>query len=156
MSLPLRRHKQLLPCNHSPMSEQIEGDEELLAQRYGRPGRSLWRYIAAVLIFTALPWLIWSAWHHSNPQIRVTLISFQNEQEESIDITYLIQRRDPLMPLTCTLLARDFDKNVVGEIQIPIPGSSQSSLTQSSTIPTRLRAVNASVLSCDAAPGKGK
>jgi hypothetical protein len=138
------------------MSQEIGSNQELLAQRYGRKSSNTWRYIAALLLLTALPWLIWSAWHHSNPQIRVTLISFQNEQDNSIDITYLIQRRDPSLALTCTLIARDFDKNVVGEIEVAIPTSSQSSLTRNDKIPTRLRAVNASVLKCDATDLKGK
>jgi hypothetical protein len=138
------------------MSQEIGSNQELLAQRYGRKSSNTWRYIAALLLLTALPWLIWSAWHHSNPQIRVTLISFQNEQDNSIDITYLIQRRDPSLALTCTLIARDFDKNVVGEIEVAIPTSSQGLLKRSDTIPTRLRAVNASVLKCDATDLKGK
>jgi hypothetical protein len=138
------------------MSQEIGSNQELLAQRYGRKSSNTWRYIAALLLLTALPWLIWSAWHHSNPQIRVTLISFQNEQDNSIDITYLIQRRDPSLALTCTLIARDFDKNVVGEIEVAIPTSSQSSLTRNDKIPTRLKAVNASVLNCDATDLKGK
>jgi hypothetical protein len=138
------------------MSQEIGSNQELLAQRYGRKSSNTWRYIAALLLLTALPWLIWSAWHHSNPQIRVTLISFQNEQDNSIDITYLIQRRDPSLALTCTLIARDFDKNVVGEIEVAIPTSSQGLLKRSDTIPTRLRAVNASVLNCDATDLKGK
>jgi hypothetical protein len=138
------------------MSQEIGSNQELLAQRYGRKSSNTWRYIAALLLLTALPWLIWSAWHHSNPEIRVTLISFQNEQDNSIDITYLIQRRDPSLALTCTLIARDFDKNVVGEIEVAIPTSSQGLLKRSDTIPTRLRAVNASVLNCDATDLKGK
>ncbi|NBP22194.1 MAG: DUF4307 domain-containing protein [Actinobacteria bacterium] len=138
------------------MSQQIGGNEEFLAQRYGKKGSNTWRFIAALLLLTAIPWLIWSAWHHSNPEIRVTLISFQNEQDSSIEITYLIQRRDPSLALNCTLVARDFDKNVVGEIAVAIPGSSQSSLTRNDQIPTRLRAVNASVLNCDAIDSKGK
>ena len=156
MSLQCRRHKLLLPCNHSPMSQQIGSNEEFLAQRYGKKGSNTWRYIAALLLLTALPWLIWSAWHHSNPQIRFTLISFQNEQDNSIDITYLIQRRDPSLVLNCTLIARDFDKNVVGEVEVAIPSSSQGSLSRNDTIPTRLRAVNASVQKCDAIDLKGK
>ena len=138
------------------MTQEIGSNEELLAQRYGKKSSNAWRYIAALLLLTALPWLVWSAWHHSNPQIRVTLISFQNEQDTSIDITYLIQRRDPSLNLNCTLIARDFDKNVVGEVEVAIPSSSQGSLKRDDRIPTRLRAVNASVLKCDAIDLKGK
>ena len=94
---------------------------------------------------------MWSAWHHSNPEIRVTLVSFQNEKSDSIDITYLIERRNPSLPLTCTLVARDIDKNVVGEIEDNVPASATSRITISRTIPTRIAPVNAAVLDCRAA-----
>ncbi len=68
----------------------------------------------------------------------------------------MIQRRDPSLALNCTLIARDFDKNVVGEVEVAIPSSSQGSLSRNDTIPTRLRAVNASVQKCDAIDLKGK
>jgi len=44
----------------------------------------------------------------------------------------------------------------VGEVEVAIPSSSQGSLKRDDTIPTRLRAVNASVLKCDAIDLKGK
>jgi len=138
------------------MSKELGNNEELIAQRYGRNSSNSWRYIAALLLLTGFPYLIWSAWHHSNPEIRITLISFQNEQEASIDITYLVQRRDPSLALNCTLIARDIDKNVVGEVEVVIPGSDQDSVKRSDSIPTRLKAVNASVLKCYAADAKGK
>ena len=94
---------------------------------------------------------MWSAWHHSNPEIRVTLISFQNEKSDSIEITYVVERRDPSRELTCTLVARDIDKNVVGEIEDNVPASTSSSITISRTIPARIAPVNAAVLGCRAA-----
>lgn len=107
--------------------------------------------MAALLLAVFLPWLSWSAWHHSNPEIRVTLISFQNVTEKSIEITYLVERRDPQQPLKCTLLARDIDKNIVGEIEDFIPASNSGSTTKTTTIPTRIAPVNAAVLECNAA-----
>lgn len=125
---------------------------ELLQQRYGRSkSPKAWKFLAALLLAVFLPWLTWSAWHHSNPEIRVTLISFQNVTEKSIEITYLVERRDPQQPLKCTLLARDIDKNIVGEIEDFIPASSNGSTTKTTTIPTRIAPVNAAVLECNAA-----
>ena len=125
--------------------------QELLAQRYGLKRRNGWKIPAAILLMIGLPWLMWSAWHHSNPEIRVTLISFQNEKSDSIEITYVVERRDPSRVLTCTLVARDIDKNVVGEIEDNVPASTSSNITISRTIPARIAPVNAAVLGCRAA-----
>lgn len=125
---------------------------ELLQQRYGyRKSSKSWKISASLVLAVFVPWLVWSAWHHSNPEIRVTLISFQNESEKSIEITYLVERRDPKQPLSCTLLARDIDKNVVGEIEDLVPASTTRSKTITTTIPTRIAPVNAAVLECNAA-----
>ena len=131
--------------SHLPAETQA-----MLADRYGIKERKSWRLIAIVVALVGLPWLFWSAWHHSNPEIRVTLVSFQNEKYDSIDITYLVQRRDPSTPLSCTLLARDYDKNVVGEIEDRVPASVEPAVTITTTIPARVTPVNAAVLECRA------
>jgi hypothetical protein len=131
--------------SHLPAETQA-----MLADRYGIKERKSWRLIAILVALIGLPWLFWSAWHHSNPEIRVTLVSFQNEKADSIDITYLVQRRDPSTVLSCTLLARDYDKNVVGEIEDRVPASADSEVTITTTIPARVTPVNASVLECRA------
>lgn len=131
--------------SHLPAETQA-----MLADRYGTKERKLWRLIATLFALIGLPWLFWSAWHHSNPEIRVTLVSFQNEKADSIDITFLVQRRDPSTVLSCTLLARDYDKNVVGEIEDRVPASADSEVTITTTIPARVTPVNAAVLECRA------
>jgi len=58
-----------------------------------------------------------------------------------------IQRNDPSTPATCTLQAKDVDKNVVGEIEDEItPG--RATFEQVSTIPTRNAAATAVVARC--------
>ena len=131
--------------SHLPAETQA-----MLADRYGIKERKSWRLIAVLVALIGLPWLFWSAWHHSNPEIRVTLVSFQNEKADSIDITYLVQRRDPSTVLSCTLLARDYDKNVVGEIEDRVPASADSEVTITTSIPARVTPVNAAVLECRA------
>lgn len=138
-----------MSANNSNLNPETS---ELLQQRYGyRKSSKGWKISASLVLAVFAPWLVWSAWHHSNPEIRVTLISFQNESEKSIEITYLVERRDPKQPLSCTLLARDIDKNVVGEIEDLVPASTTRSKTITTTIPTRIAPVNAAVLECNAA-----
>jgi len=48
------------------------------------------------------------------------------------------------------LLARDYDKNVVGEIEDRVPASVEPAVTITTTIPARVTPVNAAVLECRA------
>jgi hypothetical protein len=91
---------------------------------------------------------MWSAWYHSNPETRVTLVSFKPMDARSIEITFEIDRRDPQVSHICTLIARDYEKNVVGEVDIQVAPSSFSRSQITAVIPTRLTAVNAGVLEC--------
>jgi hypothetical protein len=136
------------------MSERFSNlspeNQALLVDRYGTVRRNTWKIPAAILMIIFLPWLMWSAWHHSHPEFRITLISFQNEKSDSIDITYLIERREPSQALICTVVARDIDKNVVGEIDDAIPAASINPITRTTTIPARIAPVNAAVVGCRA------
>lgn len=122
--------------------------QELLNSRYGVSSHSYWRYLALALLALGLPWLMWSAWYHSNPATRVTLVSFTPIDDRSIEITFDLDRRDSTIEHTCTLIARDFEKNVVGEIDIPIAPSATNPIKIRAKIPTRLAAVNAGILEC--------
>ncbi|MFM8404702.1 MAG: DUF4307 domain-containing protein [Actinomycetota bacterium] len=139
------------------MSERFSNlspeNQALMADRYGMVRRNTWKIPAAIFMILFLPWLMWSAWHHSNPEFRITLVSFQNDKSDSIDITYLIERRDPSQALICTVVARDIDKNVVGEIEDSIPPSTSKQVTHTTTIPARITPVNAAVLDCRASQG---
>ena len=122
----------------------------VMADRYGIQEKKRWKLPAVIATLVFIPWLIWSAWHHSNPAFRSTLVSFQNEKQGSIDITYIIERRDPSRAITCTLVARDIDKNVVGEIEDQVPPAQTRQITRTTSIPTRITPVNAAVLDCRA------
>ena len=122
----------------------------VMADRYGIQEKKRWKLPAVIATLVFIPWLIWSAWHHSNPAFRSTLVSFQNEKQGSLDITYIIERRDPSRAITCTLVARDIDKNVVGEIEDQVPPAQTRQITRTTSIPTRITPVNAAVLDCRA------
>ncbi len=122
-----------------------------LNQRYGGGKPLSWKIPAAIVIAVGLPWLIWSATHHSLPEIRYTLISFAVDTSTtmpSIDITYEVTRRNPAMAITCTLVARDIDKNIVGEIADQFPASNKSVINRKTRIPARSIPVNAAVIKC--------
>ena len=120
----------------------------LLRERYGAKENRIWLYLAIGILVVGLPWLVWTASYHSNPEIRFSLVSFESVDAKSIEITFDVTRKDPSVALNCTLVARDFDKNIVGEIEAPIPPATKNLIRHTATIPTRLKAVNADVLRC--------
>ena len=116
------------------------------SDRYGRrPMR--WKGLALVLLIVGGGWLIWTGLYHSRPASTSTLISFAIPSDRTISLRYSIDRRNPNAVIICTLVAHDFDKNVVGQIDDSIP-SGATHVEKTTLIPTRSAAVNASVSRC--------
>jgi hypothetical protein len=97
-----------------------------------------------------LAWFIWSGTNFANPDIRSTLISFRVISDQKISITYKISVRDSGIEHRCSLVAKDIDKNTVGEVIDLISADSLSPGENQRTveISTRLPAVNAGIASC--------
>ena len=145
MNLQLPDPNSVLSCENHPMPDK-NLQNEFLRERYGvRPGQ--WKYVAAFIAIIAIPWLLWTAWVHSNPESKTSLISFEAIDDRSISITFALTRKNPDTEFICTLLARDIEKNVVGEIDLLVPvGVKDQKVT--AQIPTRLPAVNAGIVEC--------
>jgi len=120
----------------------------LLIERYGERRSQRWRWVAFLVAVIALPWLMWTAWFYSNPEIRTSPVRYETLSDQEISLSFELIRRDPAQEVACTLIALDIDKNVVGEIELQVPGAKEGSILVNAKIPTRLRAVNASVDSC--------
>ncbi len=117
-----------------------------LSDRYGRkPMR--WKPVAIALLIIGGGWLLWAGVHHSRPDVRAALISFSIPSDRAISIRYTIDRRNPGEPSTCTLIAHDLEKNVVGEIEDLIPAGAAHS-ERTTLIPTRTQAVSAGISRC--------
>ncbi len=115
--------------------------------RYGVESKRRWVVPAIVIAVIALPWTIWAGAHHSKPQIRSYLISFSVSSDREVTLRYSVERRSPKLAAICTVVARDIDKNVVGQIDDPIAGGA-GKVERRITIPTRSEAVNADVIRC--------
>ncbi len=107
------------------------------------------RWIAPAVLFASvgISWLVWAGLHHSNPSIRTSLISYSATTDREISLRYSIERKDKDQVLICTLIARDYDKNIVGQIDDEI-AAGLASLEKTTAIPTRSQAVNADVTTC--------
>jgi hypothetical protein len=115
--------------------------------RYGIKPANRWRPLAGVILVVGIIWLLWAGLHHSRPEISASLISFSVSNDREIVLRYEANRRDPNRELTCTLVARDIDKLVVGQVDDVIPAG-QGLVDRSTAIPTRNLAATASVLRC--------
>ena len=116
------------------------------SDRYGqRPTR--WRSLAILLLVVGIGWLTWAGLHHSRPEIRSTLISFEIPSERSIAIRYSIDRRTPSAEVTCTLIAYDIDKNIVGEIQ-DRTAAGAARIEKTTVVPTRSSVVSGAISRC--------
>lgn len=115
--------------------------------RYGVKPANRWRPIAAVILVAGTIWLTWAGLHHSRPEVSTSLISFSVTNDREIVIRYEATRRDSNRQLTCTLIARDIDKLIVGQVDDVIPAGN-GLIDRSTAIPTRNLAATASVLRC--------
>ena len=118
-------------------------------ERYGVAKATRWPAIALVVGILGIGWLVWSALYHSNPPLRSQLVSFTITDDRAASVRYFIERQDSNQVVVCTLIARDFDKSVVGQIDQEIPAG-KSKVELVTVVPTRSEAVNADVSSCRA------
>jgi hypothetical protein len=118
--------------------------------RYGAAKATRWPVVALVVAILGIGWLLWSALYHSNPPLRSQLVSFTIESDREASVRYFIERSDRQQVVICTLIARDFDKNIVGQIDQEI-GAGKAKVELVTAVPTRSEAVNADVSSCRAA-----
>lgn len=117
-----------------------------LSDRYGR--RTLrWKPVAFALLIIGGAWLLWAGVYHSRPDVRNALISFSIPSDRAVNVRYTIDRRNPQEAAICTLVARDLDKNVVGEIEDEIPAGA-AHVEMTTLIPTRTQAVSAGISRC--------
>jgi hypothetical protein len=118
-------------------------------ERYGAAKATRWPAIALVVAILGVGWLMWSALYHSNPPLRSQLVSFTITNDREVTVRYFIERSDSQQVVVCTLIARDYDKNIVGQIDQEI-GAGKSKVELVTVVPTRSESVNADVSSCRA------
>ena len=115
--------------------------------RYGIKKGVNWVGFAVFLAIAGIGWLTWAGLHHSNPPIRVQLISFTVENDRETSIRYSVDRNGVDGPVICTLIARDYYKNSVGQLDEEVPAG-QGKVELRTSVATRIEAVNADVLGC--------
>mgnify|MGYP000049710680 FL=1 len=116
-------------------------------ERYGVKRPRGWFAIALVTAIVGVGWITWAGLYHSNPEIRVQLISFTVDSDRAVSVRYSVERNSAEATSICTIIARDFYKDIVGQIDVEIPAG-QEKVELVSVVPTRNLAVNADVSTC--------
>lgn len=121
-----------------------------LDDRYGRRSGRNNRVITTTVVIgvTLVTWLIWAALQHSRPIASVTLISFDVRSDREVSIRYEVARREANTALVCTLIARDFQTSIVGEVRDEIRSGGTALVAREVAIPTRARAATAMISRC--------
>ena len=115
--------------------------------RYGIRNQRTWLPYAVALLIAGVIWTVWAGLHQAEPRISYKLVAFNNEDPRNIEIRYAVTRRDPSIPATCIIAARDFYKVIVGQVEDRIPAT-DGPIERIVTIPSRADAVNAGVINC--------
>ena len=118
-------------------------------ERYGVKRPRSWIAIALITAIVGIGWITWAGLYHSNPEIRVQLISFTVDSDREVSVRYFVERDSEEAVSICTVIARDFYKDIVGQIDVEIP-SGKEKVELVSIVPTRSQAVNADVSTCRA------
>ena len=66
-------------------------------------------------------WIIAGSFNAANPDVRSELVSFKVIDDQSISITYKITVRDLSKDHSCSVVARDIDKNTIGQVSDLMP-----------------------------------
>jgi len=119
-------------------------------ERYGRRPRKSRPVVTVVVLVSAIfvIWLLAVALQHARPLASTTLISFQVRSDREVSIRYEIGRRDPKTALICTLIARDFQTSIVGEVRDQIGSGGADLVAREVSIPTRARAATVMIARC--------
>ena len=122
-----------------------------LRERYGiKSAKNPLYLLAGILLTVVAAWFIWSGYNTANPDVRSELISFKVINDQSISITYKVTVRDLNKDHSCTVVARDIDKNTIGQVSDLMPAGTllPGANLRTVEITTRLPAVNAGITSC--------
>ena len=127
--------------------------DDLLAQRYGRTGRTDRRpwVLAAVLLLAAvgLAWVGWTGWSNANREATGQLRGYVVSSDTTTEVTVVVDRRTGTA-VECDVFAQAADHSRVGELVFRVPAGEPGALVVTETITTQRRAVNGVLGACAA------
>jgi hypothetical protein len=115
--------------------------------RYGKKAANTWLIPAALFAIAGLIWIIWAGLFHSAPAVRSTLYSFSITGEKEVTVQYGIERKNSDEKVICTLIAYDYEKNIVGQLDDLFDAGAKK-IQRATPIATRSAPVSAAISDC--------
>jgi hypothetical protein len=116
--------------------------------RYGERSPRRAMVVGLVALGAALlGWLVWAAVNAATPDTRSRLISFRVLDDRRVQVRLTVVA-DNSAAVTCTLLAQDATGEAVGVTSVTVPAGPDDDRDVEAVVPTRSRAVNATVAGC--------
>jgi hypothetical protein len=98
---------------------------DLLAERYGRPGRGrrgVLLTVAGGVCLVALGWIAWVVWSQSTPQVQSSLRTYDIVDSHRADASLVIKARSADVEASCLVRAYGVDRTTVGERSFAVSG----------------------------------
>ena len=125
-----------------------------LAERYGAPSRARRPLVVgavALVALVALTWLVWVIVVQSRPQVTSQMVGFAVSGQHAAQASFTVSRRDGSVRASCLLRAYAADHAVVGELTVPVTGSTRDADTRlTRTLRTERRATTVDLVGCTA------
>lgn len=123
-----------------------------LADRYGRP-RSRIPIVALATVLALLfgSWVVWAAWTRAHPAVAGQVRSFTVRSDREVDVLLRVDRGDPSVRASCTVIAQAVNFERVGQLTVDVPPGTSRLTDFPLTVRTLRRATSASLDHCIAA-----
>lgn len=123
---------------------------ERIARRYpkSRWPKRTWLVVAIILMAIGTPWLMWSAITGANPPVSGTVSAYKVLSDSEIEVTVRVQRPDPSLAVTCTVVSQAVSYETVGQLPVDFAPSTEKIVEQRVVVRTVKRATSASLMGC--------
>jgi hypothetical protein len=125
-------------------------EQARIAARYPKPRR--WPLVTLGVVFALLlgSWTLWTAVWHANPPVSAEVLSFAVVSDSEVQVVLHVDRPDPSIAGTCTVITQSENYQQVGELDAQIEPGTDRLTDMTVTIRTISRATSASLQSCHA------
>lgn len=128
-------------------TELSPADAERIAQRYPRSKRR-WPLIVVPLAALLVIWTTWAGLNHANTGITGELQGYVVVSDSQVDVTINIYRPTPSKPATCLVIAQALSGQVVGQVELDVPASTERNIQVKTTVRTVDEAITAVLQGC--------
>lgn len=127
-----------------------ETDAARIARRYPprRTPRWAWIPLAIACALVGGTWLLWTALYGANPPVSARITAFHVTSDTSVDAVLTVQRPDPRLAVTCTVVAKAVSYETVGQLPVEVGASEQGLLDVPVTLRTFKRATTVDLEGC--------